>query len=418
MNPIFTDDPSQREDDQSYLLPQGQRHITPPHQIRGDANPAADLIRRKIDALYAEEPNARKELQEAEAKRPPRSKHQQYMHDLSMSGRSLAEIQTAWHQYYAGLSDPEKRAVWQEFYSANKQHAPLPPKQTFQQSNVVVSHHETPQATPLPQANDRRSIASIKKQILKHVRASNSAQIKAKQHLQSLAFGVGLGALILLIFLFGLFNEIVITPFIRPSSNVNSATPIILSSEGIAPSANPEVIVPKINVQLPVIYGSQSIKEEDIQNALLNGVYHYPTTALPGQQGNAAYFGHSSNNIFNKGNYKFAFVLLHELEPGDIFYLTHDQKVYAYKVYDKKIVNPTDTWVLNPVPGKAATATLITCDPPGTSLHRLVVWGEQISPDPAVNAIAAAPSPALANEPLPGNGPNALTKIWRALTPF
>jgi sortase (surface protein transpeptidase) len=98
-----------------------------------------------------------------------------------------------------------------------------------------------------------------------------------------------------------------------------------------------------------------------------------------------AFFGHSSNNIFNKGKYKFAFVLLSQLQPGDMFYLTYNKNVYAYKVYDKKIVNPEEVWILNAVKGKTATATLITCDPPGTTLHRLAVWGEQVSPDPASN---------------------------------
>jgi LPXTG-site transpeptidase (sortase) family protein len=261
-------------------------------------------------------------------------------------------------------------------------------------------------------------MASIKRQVLDRVRASNSAQIKAKQHLQSLAVGLGVGSIVLIIFLFGLFNEIIVAPFIRPSSSHANATPIILSTDGLAPNATPEVIVPKINVQLPVIYGSQSIKEEDIQTALNDGIYHYPTTALPGQQGNAAYFGHSSNNILNKGKYKFAFVLLHELEPGDIFYLTRDQKVYTYRVYDKKVVEPDETWVLGPVAGKPATATLITCDPPGTSLHRLVVWGEQISPDPTANTVAATPAEALQTVPLPGNGPSAWTKVVRFINPF
>jgi len=56
------------------------------------------------------------------------------------------------------------------------------------------------------------------------------------------------------------------------------------------------------------------------------------------------------------------------------------------------------------VPGQTATATLITCDPPGTSLHRLVVVGEQVSPDPSANTQAEAVD-ATAGSALPGNGP-------------
>jgi LPXTG-site transpeptidase (sortase) family protein len=365
------------------------------------------------------------------------------MYELSTSGKSLAEIQTAWHKYYTELPDEEKHEVWQEFYQANSnatsnfskfigthRHAGRPagtPPPTMPRhdehaaakAEIFVSEHgdePVPHDSGKPMSSARRSAAQIKKRIVKRVRSRSKAQIKAKQHLQSLAIGLGLGALSILIFLFGFFNERFIIPFIQPSGRVG-ATPIILSTDGVAPSPNPELIIPKINVQLPVVYSLDSINEATVQRGLEEGVIHYPNTAVPGQQGNAAYFGHSSNNIFNKGKYKFAFVLLHELVPGDIFYLTYDSKVYSYKVFDKRIVEPDETWVLGPVEGKTATATLITCDPPGTSKHRLVVWGEQISPDP--NANAAAPEPVTTTtQELPSEGPSAWSRFWHFITPW
>lgn len=435
MNPLFSDDSTDEERERSYLLPNSQGRRIEPSKDGAASNPAVDLIRHKIDALYANEPSARQEIADAKLVQPPRSKHQQKMHELTTSGKSLAEIQTAWHTYYIHLTDHEKREVWQEFYSANAKHAT---PQHAQHGAAVQNHSDSlvaPAGTKLGAAvvdggttrsaapvasepkTDRRSIAGIKKGVLKKVRASGATQTKAKQHLQSLAFGLGLGALVLLIFLFGLFNEMVIAPFIKPSSSV-SATPIILPADSVAPSENPELIIPKLNVQIPVIYGGQSLAEADVQKALEEGIFHYPTTAIPGQKGNAAYFGHSSNNIFNKGKYKFAFVRLNELEPGDIFYLTYEKKVYTYKVYSKRVVEPNETWVLGPVEGKTATATLITCDPPGTTRHRLVVWGEQVSPDPNGNIAAATPSEALQTQTLPDNGPSVWSRFWRWVTPW
>jgi sortase A len=434
MNPLFPDETSKDgQRDKHYLLPRTDNHrIEPTGEGNDSANPAVDLIRRKINALYAKEPNARQEAAEVKQIHPPRSKHQQFMYELTTSGKSLAEIQSAWHQYYNALPDDEKREVWQEFYSANAERrkaTEATPAQTASESfgveaiepqethtkPIVVSHPEPTIETA--KKKDHRSMATIKKQVVKRVRAQGRAQEKARQHLQSLAFGLGLGGLVLLIFLFGLFNELVIAPFIKPSSRVE-ATPIILNTDAPAPSETPEVIVPKINVQIPVLYGSTSVVEKDIQEALNDGVFHYPTTAAPGQNGNAAIFGHSSNNIFNKGKYKFAFVRLNELEPGDIFYLTYNKKVFTYKVYGKKVVEPNETWVLGPVEGKTATAALITCDPPGTTLRRLVVWGEQISPDSNGNTTAAQPSEALQNQDLPGKGPSAWSRFWRWITPW
>src|SRR5262245_17141682 len=105
MNPLFSDD----QDENSYLLPHSdKRHIKP---LSHADNPAVNMLRHKIEALYASEPNAKQELREVEQAHPPRSKHQEFMHRLSTSGRPMAEIQAAWHKYYAGLSDADKHEV-------------------------------------------------------------------------------------------------------------------------------------------------------------------------------------------------------------------------------------------------------------------------------------------------------------------
>lgn len=437
MNPLFPEG-NDTTDQHSYLLPKGKGRIEPAGRHGRESSAAVDLIRKKIDTLYGSEPDITEELAHPPTAARPLTKHQRFMRDLSTSGKSLADIQTEWHNYYVGLPDHQKHEVWQEFYQANQRatshygsfisggtgahnrhEQPAPPhmEHAAAKAAVFVSEHGE-QNAPASQTRTvpkHRSAAEIKKRILKQVRSSHHAQVKAKKHVQSLLFGLSLGVVSVVIFLFGLFNERFIVPFIQPSGRVG-ATPIILGTDGVAPSPDPQLIIPKINVQIPVVYDLTDSAEATVQKGLERGVIHYPNTAVPGQQGNAAYFGHSSNNIFNKGQYKFAFVLLHELVPGDIFYLTYNNKVYAYQVYDKKIVAPGDTWVLGPVEGKKATATLITCDPPGTSTNRLVVWGEQISPDP--NANAAPPEPPAISQALPSEGPTVWTRFWRWATPW
>jgi LPXTG-site transpeptidase (sortase) family protein len=133
---------------------------------------------------------------------------------------------------------------------------------------------------------------------------------------------------------------------------------------------------------------------------------------VPGQDGNVVIFGHSSNNIFNPGKYKFAFVLLSKMENGDTFYIQKDGKRYTYQVYKKEIVAPANVGVLTNT-GKAATATLITCDPPGTSTNRLVVVAEQISPDPAQNSAQVAQSATVTQaSTIPGNAPTLWSRLW------
>jgi len=375
---------------------------TPP-----DADAAAAVIRQKLDQLYASEPNAKQELTEAEQS-PHRSKHQQFMHELSSSGKDLATIQTEWHKYYQSLPPNEQHQVWQEFYESQSllTKQPLPDAQVLadHKHQATTSQRTKPakaKATKLPKARNSSEIQSAIRD-----KITANGKLKTKHHIQSLLFGLGMGFVVVLIFLFGFFNEVVLAPFIQPSRTA-TATPIITSDSSVAASSTPQVIIPKINVQIPLDFSQTTTNEADIENALQSGVVHYPTTVLPGQNGNAAFFGHSSNNIFNKGKYKFAFVLLHTLVPGDTFYLTYGGKVYVYKVISKNIVPPSDVSVLDAVAGQTATATLITCDPPGTSLNRLIIVGQQISPDPSGNSAGDAQlaSSTSTVSSLPGNGP-------------
>ncbi|HEX8182120.1 MAG TPA: sortase [Candidatus Saccharimonadales bacterium] len=438
--------------------------VTPTQPIarNSSSDPAVELIRNKIHAIYAEEPDAGQEIVKVESLTHQGSPHQQYMAQLNSSGKSMTEIQTAWHNYYAGLPDQEKYKVWQEFYVANGSNpayqqftAPTQPLQTIQPTIkdlptpakpkpavVDVSARVTSRAAALDRhtksaeqaigktagklktALTTEHASDIKKRILSSVKSAGSAsaggKLKAEHHLRSLAFGLGAGLFAVFIVLFGFFNELFIAPFVQPSRRIND-TPIIVDVASTVVSGGPKIIIPKINLEIPTDYSQTTTDEKQIELALDNGVVHYPTTVKPGQAGNAAFFGHSSNNIFNPGKYKFAFVLLNQLVEGDTFYLTHDGKTYAYRVFSKRIVEPSEVSVLGPVAGKAATATLITCDPPGTSLRRLVVVGEQISPDPAGNAAPEGQTPkpivaaAAKQSGLPGNGPTLWSRIWNSV---
>ena len=349
---------------------------------------AAEAVRKKISRIHTSEPNALKELAEAEAE-TRLSIHQQYIRDLKSSGKNLAQIQTDWHKYYQELPEDQKQQVWDEFYAS--------------QSELKTK------AAP-KKLRDTRSTKDLKKTLHHHVSAGG--KLSAKHHVQSILFGLGLGLIVIVIFLFGFFNEVIIAPFIQPS-RANADTPLIVNSASVAATQQPEVIIPKINVQIPVYYGSNTTDEAAIENDLEKGVVHYPTTSVPGQNGNAAFFGHSSNNIFNKGKYKFAFVLLRTLVPDDVFYLTYNGKVYVYKVISKRVVDPSEVSVLNAQEGQTATATLITCDPPGTSLKRLVIVGQQVSPDPNSNSVATTQPSQISSSSaqLPGNGPTLLNNF-------
>ncbi|MEK7561761.1 MAG: class D sortase [Patescibacteria group bacterium] len=377
-------------------------------------NPAADLIRQKIEAAYANEPSVSAEAREVELISPTTnlSAHQQFVNTLVNSGKSLVDVQTAWHEYYQSLSDEQKHQVWQEFYTMHAQTS---------QFAAVTGQAAAPQsqAEPRPHTPARfrgstpvgKTLGELHTHVLKNV--AKARGYKPPQHVQSLLFGLAAGTGALMIVLFSFFNERIIAPFIQPSRNV---TNIPLISGAAAVGAAPEIIIPKINVQIPVVYDEPSIEEAAVQKALENGVVRYGDTALPGENGNVAIVGHSSGNIFNKGKYKFAFVLLNRLEIGDTFYLQKDGKRYTYQVYKREIVDPSNVSVLGPAE-KPATATLITCDPPGTSTNRLVVVGEQISPNLASNAPQSAQGNLAAQAKIiPSNSESLWHRITRWLS--
>lgn len=434
-NPLFPDD--DQPQDHGYLLARQDKHIDPAPATEG-ANEAIELIRKKLERIYAEAPDTLAEERKSAAAPAPRSKHQQFMYELSVSGKSLAEIQTAWHNYYAALPDAEKHQVWQEFYTANGMGTAAPSQQPLVRQPKVEHIQPAALSSAFTQPRPAQPIAlptpaALKKTAFSHPRpphdsrtpvqlrsairnkVSAGGRLRARHHLQSLGFGLAIGLVTIVITLFSFFNEVIIAPFIQPGRA--SATPIIIDPNAASPTSTPEIIIPKINLEIPVDFSQTSDDENTIQNALENGIVHYPSTVKPGQTGNAAFFGHSSNNIFNPGKYKFAFVLLHEIQPGDTFYITYSGKVYVYKVFERLVVDPNNVGVLDNTPGHTATATLITCDPPGTTLHRLVVIGDQISPDPLNNAagsntISTAPT---APTELPDNGPTLWDRIWQSI---
>lgn len=203
-----------------------------------------------------------------------------------------------------------------------------------------------------------------------------------------------------------------IKQYIAPGSVVT--TPVIVEPDAEANvGPDPKIIIPKIGVEAPVVYDEPRVDEASYQAALERGVVRLGNTANPGTKGNIVIGGHSSNNVFNAGGYKYVFVNLRQLDVGDIFYLNFEGVRYTYKVtVAKKIVAPNDTSVLQQT--SRPTVTLFTCDPPGTNINRLIVQADQISPDPSGAAKnTAQQTPANSENALPSVAPSLWDRIFR-----
>lgn len=114
---------------------------------------------------------------------------------------------------------------------------------------------------------------------------------------------------------------------------------------------------------------------------LARGVGHYPQTAGPGAVGNFAVAGH-------RATHGEPFRNLDRMRTRDVVVVETKDTWYTYVVDRTQIVEPTDVWVLDPVPGKPQAKpsqrliTLTTCNPRWASTERLIVFGHLESSRP------------------------------------
>jgi sortase A len=124
-------------------------------------------------------------------------------------------------------------------------------------------------------------------------------------------------------------------------------------------------------IQIPAI-GVDKIVVEGISLAdLKKGPGHYPTTPLPGQEGNAAIAGHRTT-------YGAPFNRIDELKPGDEVIVTTIQGEFTYEVTETLIVGPKDVEVLEDKGDNRLT--LSACHPKYSARERIIVVS-QLAPD-------------------------------------
>lgn len=211
-------------------------------------------------------------------------------------------------------------------------------------------------------------------------------------HVKKIKYLIPLGIVALLIIsgLFLQYNRIIFAPimaYISPNSDkvatsINPVNPNV--SQAVSPE--PRLIIPKINVDVPVAF---NIPLEDVDSAMNQGVAQFSipgANALPGQVGNLVISGHSAGDIYSSNPYKFIFSGLERLEVGDLIYINYESVRYTYQMTGEETVEPTNVNALI-YPTDKPILTLITCTPLGTSRYRLLITAEQINPefDPANN---------------------------------
>jgi len=141
-------------------------------------------------------------------------------------------------------------------------------------------------------------------------------------------------------------------------------------SEKVEPNA---LWLPSLNIQAPIKYVEEA-SDDAFQEALRAGVVHFPGTALPGRPGNVYIFGHSSDNLWAKGDYKTVFALLPQIKIDDLIEISDPEGYkYVYKVKETKVIAPNDAQYLDQKKNEYKLLTLQTSYPIGTAFKRFIV---------------------------------------------
>lgn len=273
---------------------------------------------------------------------------------------------------------------------------------------------------PLSQTVQADGTDSIRENLRNKIRAKAAVNMKKTRRMRKF-IPIMAGVAVVLIILFLQYNRLIFAPIMAymspgnvPASQIDALDPTI--NQTVSP--DPRLIIPKLNVDVPVHFG---IQLSEVMNAMNYGVAHYRisgASAFPGEIGNLVITGHSAGDVYSSNQYKFIFSGLERLEDGDLVYVNYNSVRYTYKVTKKEVVEPTNVSALI-YPTEKPMLTLITCTPLGTSRYRLLVTAEQISP--SYEGAEEAPS----NDPdvessdnieMPSNEPGFFERIWNWLT--
>lgn len=399
------------------VVPQRQSTTVGDSQIPGGEQ-AANIVRGQIDSIYnndpeltmpAEQPAAPKNgpvpytppapqnlqlaSQQAEVGNPYERTHNEQQHQIQVS---------AWQKYHS---------AWQSYY------------QQYYERYYVSQVHEAKQSLEAqsgeqPKEPVDKSISSDEAMYDLRAKLRGRINEQATKVRKSRHFVPIIAALsVMLIFVFLQYNRVIfasVEAYVTPG-NMDPSTLIIDPSAQVQVGPEPRLIVPKINVDVPIVWDATAADQNSLNNAMNNGVawFNIPgASAKPGEVGNFVVSGHSSNDWLDSGDYKFVFARLEQLTEGDVIYVNYNSVRYTYNIVRREVVKPTDVAALVD-PTTKPLITLITCVPLGTANERLLVFAEQVSPDPKTAATSTpTPSTTSTATKMPSNSPTFLQRLF------
>lgn len=397
------------------------RQYQPQDGSSSDSNDAAaNVIRQQIDNIYGDNLPVQQGPQTSPTETKSAEAEDQKT-DETQRFSSYSENYSSTSPYDRDMDDSKKQVTasnWNEYHSAWQNYY-----QQFYERYYIGQVNETKKTIQSNTSSDdkkqdgsmtqQEAVYDLKNQLLGKLRRK-SKEVRRSRHFMPLMAGLGVA----LVFLFLQYNRVIfsnveayISPgYINPGNIITDP----VGESNIGPETT--LIIPKINVEVPILLDAVASDNNSLNAAMAEGVAWFNivgANALPGEKGNFVVSGHSSNDMFDNSKYKFIFARLEQLKNGDNIYVNYKGKRYIYTIYESRVVAPNDVASLTQ-PVDKPIITLITCTPLGTDLNRLLIFAEQISPSP-VGAHEASTQPNSSDSTkMPGNTPTIIDKLFGA----
>lgn len=415
-----------------------QTAMTPPQRTsvqssRDYANTqaaATNLIRHQIDAIYGEAadiPQAASQpqapaIEQAPPQRPivvPQPTTEQAptttTHGLRTAPPAPQDSSARQSTQQPTQTPQATPAEWQHYHSSWQKYYQL------YYERYYANHLSAQQAKLLQQATtDTPNDEERQQQAMRDLRAKirstvkQSAQkVKKSRHFVPVLAGLA----VMLIFTFLQYNRVIfgtVAAYTSPG-NIDPQNIIVDPTVDIKVGPEPRLIIPKINVDAPIVYGAAADVASQ-RTAMEKGVAHFSVkgaSATPGQYGNTVLAAHSSNDAFASGAYKFIFAQNEKLQKDDIIYINHQGTRYTYRITRSEVVLPHEVGKIQ-IGNDKPMLTLISCVPLGTAEKRLLLFAEQISPS-LEKATRPSQDSAAASANIPGKpDPTLLERLFGA----
>lgn len=328
-----------------------------------------------------------------------------YQRTMTEDSQPPQPSQEQWRQYHS---------AWQKYYQLYYERSYLNSVYRQEQAEKKTNTNEdVPVQSEGAALSQDQAMKELRRSIRQKVTGSAEKVKKSRHFIPALA-GIG----VLLLFMLLQYNRILfgaIAAYASPG-NIEPQNVIVDPTVDVEVGEEPRMIIPKINVDAPVVYGIGPDYKSQM-TAMEKGIAHFSipkANAVPGQVGNAVFAAHSSNDAFAQGDYKFVFAQNEKLTTGDVIYMNYEGKRYTYSVTKTEVVLPNEVSKVQMDTDKPML-TLVSCVPLGTAQKRLLIFAEQISPDPGKAQQAQTDTAAPEATDIPGKPtPTLLERLFGA----